>query len=538
MNSKAQTIGRNIHPILEWAILVLLVSGYFFWLSANTVYSASANGRLVEVFEDDEYQHFVAVRNALDERSICIDWTAYGHLYFNAILWPLILVQIFTPISDQAIIVALRYGSTFFSVLTVIFTYILARRYWGRLAGWVSAISLTILPFSFNYWSVTSHPDTPQMFFIVGSLFGCCEFVIKRQERWLYVAGFIAGLAFSTKYGGLFILPIIGLLSILPPEDFSIKPNIELFQWNNLVRALRRIFLIGISFALAFLISSPCSIIGWQFIDGIVREANHVGFGHMFQSSTGNFEWFTILFSSNLLGVFSGVLVVFALGLYIGKIVHSRELTIFTPQGVLWIWVLLFFGFVFVRLNYRTDRYLFLILPFLFILSSLLIVEMVNYIKENQSLNSKFHYTVFLVIVILSGSVFYEGFGRQIELINTRIQREQNNPVIESGLWLEKNYPASTRILYDKYSYIPPKFKLVQGSYGMDETMLINFHPKLVVINIGIRGMYTNSRDAAFFGEGVEKFMDIYNFYDQMEKQELGYRLVKDFGIIRIFEKE
>jgi hypothetical protein len=132
----------------------------------------------------------------------------------------------------------------------------------------------------------------------------------------------------------------------------------------------------------------------------------------------------------------------------------------------------------------------------------------------------------------------YNGFTRQLDLITTRMMMEKNNPVIEVGLWLEANYPPSTRILYDRYSYIPPKFDHVRGSWGIDQVILTDFHPNVVVINRSIRDRFLNSNDAQSYTQGKEKFMAIHDFYQLMKEEKLNYVLIKNFGSIQVYEKQ
>lgn len=522
----------------DFTLMFIIVLVYFAWLSINTIQSASMNGRLLDAFDVDEYSHFVVIREALKEHTLYLDWSAYGHLYFNLALLPLYAMQHFTSVSDHAIILTLRLVATISSALTVIMTFGFAYRFFDRVTAWISALFLAVLPFSYNYYSVISHPDTLQMFFVVGSLYGCCSFLMLREKRWLMMSAFCAGLAFSTKYGGLFILPVIWALPLINLVGLNKEQNILKPHWVSRFLSWLQLLLINSFFFLAaFVFTSPYSLAKWQFVDGIIRESKHVAFGHIFKGSNNWFEWFEIIFSPSLLGFVCGSLLLFTLITFFQNVWTNKEKELLTPKGLLLLWVVSFMSFALLRVNYRTDRYLFIILPFLFMLSAMSIVDGLAYLKKNYS-KKIYYYFSLCVVVLIGGRELINGFTRQADLITTITSREIDNPVIEAGLWMESYYPRSTRILYDKYSYIPPKFTHIRGSYGINEIDLANSNPKVVVVNKSIRDRYLYAELASAYSEGESEYLAIHNFYLLLEQQKLGFRLVKVFGNVQIFEKE
>lgn len=523
--------------ILEWLIFILFVFGYFAWLSINTVYAASANGRLLDRFVVDEYQQFYIVRQALMERTLYIEWSVYGHLYFNLVLLPLLVLQFFTPISDQVIILALRYVAVLSSAMTVVFTFWLARRYFGRTVAWISSVLLMILPFTFNFWSVTIKPDTLQMLTVVGCLFACCEFINTQQKKYLIAASVCAGLSFSTKYAGAFLVPIICLLSVVSFENDRMSISWRLFSFPKLGSSIRFVLVTLLVFVATFIVTSPSLFVDWQFIDGITAQAKYTSVGYIFQTNNDHTEWFEILSSPSLLGLPGSILVVFALMSFLVNGWRTRGREFFSYNGLLWIWVLFYFLFAFFRVNIREDRYMLIIMPFIFILLASFITEIASYFRRKFSRNV-IYYLMVGFFVLVGGMEIWGGLTRQVDLIETRLIMENNDPAIQVGLWLEENYLPSTRILYDRYSYIPPQFERVQGSYGIDEQMLLTFNPRVVVINPSIRDVYLDPSLADSFTEGTEKYMAIYDFYRLMESEMLGYKLIKEFGSIKIFERE
>lgn len=212
---------QPVHPhdkvrfAIEWMLLAGLTCLYFAWFAAPLLGEAADNIRMVGVFNADEAMHARMIRDCLSEHTLLIDFGNYGHLYFNLVLIPLLVLSFFQPVSETTIIVALRVVPVIFSVGTVLITFHLARRYFDGLTAWLAALGLLIVPVNFLEISVVSHPDTPQLFFIMVSLYGCIRFADEQRFHWMIFASVAAGLAFACKYGGIFVLPVIWLLTLI-----------------------------------------------------------------------------------------------------------------------------------------------------------------------------------------------------------------------------------------------------------------------------------------------------------------------------------
>lgn len=535
MFKEAGSLG-NKQKWLEWILLISIVAGYYIWFSSSTVYSASSNSRLLEVFDGDEYNNFNVVHEALMEHTLHIRWEVYGHFFYNLALIPFYILQRFIPISDQSLIVFQRVETTFFSAATVILTFTLARRYFNSRVAWLGSMFLMVFPASFNRWAVTSHPDSLQMFLLVGGFLGCSEYLISKNKRWLMFATVFAGLAFATKYAGIFLLPLIWALGVGAfdgtgkPIDFSfLKPQ-------RFKSSFWFLFLLTFLFLAAFAISSPYSLVGWQFLKGIATQSSFTNQGDIFLVDQNFLEWFVILASFWHLGG-NSVFLIFGFILFSLKIWKTSGGELSTVRGIMWIWVLFFFAYLLVRVNLRHERYLLIFLPFLCVLLGDFWDEVLSYARTRSSGKTVYYLAVGVLALVFSLN-FQSGFARQLALIEKWQTREYNNPAIEAGKWIEAHYAPSARVLYDKYSYVPPKFSKVWGTYDMDYEVLNNFNPRVVVINPSIRDNFLDASIADSYVDGAERFMVIHNFYNAMENQELGYVFVAEFGGIKIYEKE
>ncbi|MFN8435249.1 MAG: glycosyltransferase family 39 protein [Anaerolineales bacterium] len=518
----------------EWLFLILLVCGYYFWLSKDAIYSASTNGRLVDRFETDEYQLFSVTNEALVEQTLYIDWSVYGHFYFNIALIPLFIKDYFGTVSDQFVILTMRYVSLISSALTVLLTFGIARRYFNKLTAWVSALLLMVIPTTFNYWSIKIHPDTLQVLMVVACLFACCESIFLRKKEWLLLASVFAGMSFSTKYVGAFLMPIIWLFYFLflnqkEGERLSFSPS-SVKPWVKFGVAT------GLLFFATFVVTSPSLLVGGQIFDGLSLQMRVTRSGYIFATNNNFYEWFGILSSPAVLGMTNSLFLGSAFVSFFVELWKSRLHVILSIKGLLWSWVLFYFSYALINVNLREDRYLMVIIAPAFILTSQFIADSLYWTWKKDS--TKLVFCVLLLVFIgLEGFEISKSIANHKTLIETMVIREVDDSAIEAGHWLEANYPSETRILYDRYSYIPPKFTRVQGSYGMDLQVLLDFNPRVVVINRSIRDIYLNPSLADSFTAGAGIYMAMHDFYEQMENEMLGYHLVREFEGIKIFER-
>ncbi len=112
-----------------------------------------------------------------------------------------------------------------------------------------------------------------------------------------------------------------------------------------------------------------------------------------------------------------------------------------------------------------------------------------------------------------------------------------DTPNVQAGLWLEKNFPESTRILYDNFSYVPLKFKQVRASWGIKQEMLDSFKPDLIVTHQELTRRYDKESKADLsWDRGRESYLEnVYFYRDILEGKIPGFRLIKDFDVVKIY---
>ncbi len=206
---------ERLRQRFELLAVIALATIFFVWFAWPLFWTASESARLVGTFNTDEQAHMMLLKEAIDNRSPRLGYYQYGYTYLNMGLFPLLLLSSFRDITEQQIIVWLRMIPALFALATVVVTFVIARRYFGRLAAWLSALLLSVTGVEFLRMSVMSHSDIPQLFFLMLGVYFCCRLAKEGRSQWLIAASVAAGLAFGSKYSGLFLLPVIGLCGLL-----------------------------------------------------------------------------------------------------------------------------------------------------------------------------------------------------------------------------------------------------------------------------------------------------------------------------------
>ena len=419
---------------LEIVVVTGLVVLFYLWFAWPLVWSASDNLRLVDAFDVDEALHLVIVKEALQKHSFRLAFNNYGHLYFNLTLIPLFIIDRVTDVTEQHMIVALRLVPALFAIATVVVGFLLARRYFGKVAAWLTAFFLCTVPLLFLEFSVLSHPDIPQVFFMVCGVYAGCRLMEEGQYKWLIWGSVAAGLAFACKYSGIFLLPVLWAIALvhtfflernkvdspvfgIPLRRMALSMTVALgilclligivvspevaaryftgdgrvddiskliiIKWIRIFMLFAGIFLLAISstvifsvkrhrfsrivqridilvfriigsmlaFGLAFFIASPYLFLGLNFMTGILFESRHTAVGHTFRETPNKLMWVTSLTSSLLIGKFLFYLVIIRLGIMIVQLVRKGWKRLWTPEFVVWGWVVLYLGFLVFRVN-------------------------------------------------------------------------------------------------------------------------------------------------------------------------------------------
>jgi len=608
-NGRGGTVRR-----LELLLVIVLATTYFLWLGWPLFWSASENVRLVGTFNSDEEEHVRLLKDAIDNRFPRLGYIQYGYGYLNMGLYPLFLKSYFENVTEQDIIVWLRIIPAIFAVATITMTFVLARRYFGHLAAWVGAFLLAFVPLNFVEMSSMSHSDVPQVFFLVLSLYFCCRLVEERRQKWFVWACVAAGLAFSCKYTGLFLLPLIWLLvsaqTLQGHEQISINAvrvarivrlltamagvaaigasvvvipyfagsygdaiyfGVSLSKFFYRMRLLAIIAGIGlvvlaalkplwrmigqrprlasilehgvlslVAFGSAFCVTSPFNVFDVRsgFLRGFLYESLHSSFGHMVAEGSNLLLWLNVLISPELLDGLVLGLAAISLILTLFTVVKSGPWKLLEPVSILWIWVIYYLGFLFLRVNIRTFRTLLPIIPFLIILAAHGLTRLIGFVTPRLSSKSVAVLSIASVLIIV-GAESPKSLDQIVRFRQATSQREQTSTAVRAGRWLTEQYLPSMRVLYDQYSYVPPVFtEAFVTPFGGTLELLKTVDPDIVIVSSEIADRFSNIEQATVYVRDENEFMAKHNYYDALRRQESGYVLVQDFGTVQVFARK
>ena len=196
-------------------LLSLLLTLFVVWFGQPVVQSASESIELLSVFNADERDQAGWVKTAFEAGNYDFPLNKYGHFYFDIVLTELYVADWFVEVADHHIIFALRWTSAAFSILTLVMLFWMVASFTDNLTGWLSVGLLFAIPL--NFWELTyqAHPDTAQLFFILCSLYWIVHVARSDHYRPILLASLFAGLTFSVKYSGLFLLPVLFLTDIV-----------------------------------------------------------------------------------------------------------------------------------------------------------------------------------------------------------------------------------------------------------------------------------------------------------------------------------
>jgi hypothetical protein len=595
--------------------VVALATVFLVWFAWPLLWSASESARLVGAFSADEEAHVMLLREAIDNHTPRLGYYQYGYAYLNMGLIPLLMLSYFTDVTEQQIIVWLRMIPALFALATVVLTFVLARRYFGRLAAWLSAFLLSITVLNFLRMSVMSHSDIPQLFFLMLGTYFCCRLAGERCSGWWIGASVAAGFSFGFKYSGLFLLPVIalyGLLQTIQLDRTQIQVNSDLVvrasrlltslvslglfvlgfavipyaalpyagteyygvsmpQFFTNLRVLSLIagvglallavvprvwtvvrqspklayllqlgFLLAITFALAFFVTSPFHVFSVRsgFWRGFLYESLHSSFGHTFAAQNDKLEWFRILSSPELLAPVILGLAVIHLALTVYQVVKKGWRGLLDPESVLWIWTLFYFGFLVWRVNVRTHRALLPIVPFLLVFAADAITQVMAYASSRLSRRVASPLTIVGLLAIFS-LVLPESLARMLDFRQSTVGREQTSQTVAAGRWLLAHHPPSTLILYDPTSYVPPAFADAQATpWGGTLQLLETLEPDVVIVNRENADQFSDPLLAQTYARDEATFMAKHDYYESLADGGAGYALISDFGSVQLYERE
>lgn len=497
-------------------------------------YNSHLDIRLIATSNYDAVTHMQSLRGMFLFHRWHPNHFWYGDAYFYLAAMLSFIYKIFQPIDKRVFIVSLFSINMIFGVLTIDILWRLVRKYFSCFVA-VCSLSFLITNHSFMYWSIYSHPDVMQQYFVLMTIYYVCMMVEEASKKNIILSSLFAGLAFGTKYIGIFLLPTIlfgYLIYHLKRPDF---------KWRFLLGAefWKSFFLSAAVFVVSFAITSPSHLYHFRtFLNVIVFVRKLKMTGHWFIADKNLLLWLPIIYKEDILGRAFSILFVGYLALVFVRFIRDpgRFRKNISPIYVPLFWVCSFLFYMFKEVHARFQHYCFPVFPFMVIYSAVCVEEIGMFMKRNGFLMR--WRKVFVAGVLLAGLVPRIVLGYEFFMKESFKIKDTN---IEGGLWLEKNFPASTKILYDNFAYIPHKFKHVyvdNTNWGMSYESMESFKPDVIVTHKYLSNQFDKESKAKLYWGwgGAEEYLKHFYFYRDLREGKIpSFQLIKDFGDMKIY---
>lgn len=188
--------------IFFWTLLIFFCVILYL---GDLLYVASENKNVLFSLNTDEASHVELLMHAYREKEM-LSIHSYGHLFFNISLLILEVIGQQLAIDDEMIIVVLRAVSVTSYFMAVFSTGLLANRVLTLGLSMISVLCFAVIPLDLVRYAFISHPDVLQIALLNFSILFFCGYLNKNSSRCLYISFAFCGLAFSTKYSGLFLI--------------------------------------------------------------------------------------------------------------------------------------------------------------------------------------------------------------------------------------------------------------------------------------------------------------------------------------------
>jgi 4-amino-4-deoxy-L-arabinose transferase-like glycosyltransferase len=363
-------------------------------------------------------------------------------------------------------------------------TYLLTRFGVSSALAAVSSLYFVSTP-DFYHWSQSIHPDVLQTFLILAT------FTVLTRSHSLFsvfLATAIGGLAFGTKYAGIFLLPFLPLPYAL--RVYQAKPSVRAS-----VPAVALAYLLTASiFLIVFLSVNPYVVThftaAWA---DFTYESRHVKIGDTKVESPSPLLWIPVL--TGEFGIWGFVLVLAGFSILV-----RSELQQLFAQGaskyfsdmnrrtkitlILYSTCCLLYLFSMVRM--RVPRFLFHVSPIIVVLSTLGYWDIVSRIRPNWIKTKLIPSMLFLLLIPSLMSTLKS---------SREYSDKANSPLLKQGQFLLQHFDSKARILSNPYAYVPSVFENVEFRYSIAQDDIRRFKPDVIILTQSAHGRWSWKKD-------------------------------------------
>lgn len=227
------------------------------WFAVPLIGLGIDNIRMIVHFENDEALLINYAAKVYSHGIVPLEFGYPIFFYYLAglFLWP---YTYFRGIDYGLITETFRTMNTVVTVSTALIVYFLCLRFFRSV--YVAILSVFLLTFTplHLWWANNARPHPLEIFFIFASFYFCFLLIEEYKPKYMRGALLFAGLAAATKYGGIFLIPVVWLTYIhhlfSSPDAMIIKNIKEKYALINIIASLIMFFIAAIFISGAFVI--------------------------------------------------------------------------------------------------------------------------------------------------------------------------------------------------------------------------------------------------------------------------------------------
>ena len=495
----------NIVDLLYLSSLSIWVAVYSYPMFFK---SLSGNHREIQTYNLDSMIMLTSVENALSSNYFYFSFFDYGHLYFNISIAIAFIYSLFLPLDERTLFFILRLVALLGGCFSIALVFVFARRFLGRIEAFFSAGVVAFTP-ALLEWSNEVKPDSWQMFFVTLCLYFCARAVAPVQStdkgseslqdwqrtRFVMAAAAAAGAAFSTKFLGIILFPLLAAAALIAPAGgmsdplFAPKARfagaatfIRRFNFapyrSPLIKIGRLIGVVLVFFAV-FVVTSPWSVYHLQFLRVLRARSGIVNTGDWF-----GFQWLPYLLGyaghdSSFVGRGTAVLTVLGATLLIIALCRRNFRGAYLPFMFVLGFVVIFTALLITRVNRVTVLYALPVVPPFALLAAFGLSEVRHLIMRWYGESCAGAAAAALAALLIAAQIWH-GATTVLKYPHLVVALEPHNQMLSD--WLLRCAPPDTRILAASYTYVPPRFEHATMADGYDN--FNSFKPELVIINL------------------------------------------------------
>jgi hypothetical protein len=439
----------------------------------------------IQTYNSDEHnQIYLLQRNLTEAHLDPHGFFTYGYLYNSVIYVVLQILSWFKWNVDVKLIgITARTLSVLFGVLSCFSLYTL-----GKLVGLPRHVSVAAAVLFFTTPAFIDMSGQALADSLQTLLIQLAFIIVLLRADYIHAvsAAALAGLAFGTKYASGFLLPFCAMpyaLSILVSRtSTSIKMRQLFFLYLSILAA----------FVALFAVTNPYTISNFTDVfRTLMVQAEWMTIGHGKVEPINPVNWLPVIATEiSWIGV---------LLLFIGTVLGARQIIIawrtagyrnlaandvWRNKITIFVYLLITIAYLALSVRLRHSRYLFHVLPFWIVFSLAGIWKVYS-----SELHTKL-IRYFLAAVIAGLLIRITDQARiNVGALASATMRPLA-PAVEAAKFMSDQYADDTRILAERYSYIPQRFKETKMVWAWSEAELRAFAPEVIVLHRRMSGRW------------------------------------------------